>query len=388
MARDHITRLRRWALVHKWSSLVCTAFMLLFCLTGLPLVFGDELQELLSDEPPVANLPSGTPRANLDRIVSAARERRPQDHVWYVFVDDEDHEVAVGMLPAPEADPKTARRLRFDARTGGLLNESEPSEVRPLTFLDLMLRLHRDLFAGLAGELFLGFMGLVFVAAVVSGGVLYAPFARRQEFGVLRRASRRLWWLDLHNMLGVVTLAWALVVGATGVMNELSQPLFALWQRTDVAEMLKPYRGQSVPEVSSFSSAQAAFDLAARTLPDRRPTSVVFPNGRIGSPHHYLIWTRGNAALTARLFTPVLVEVVSGKLSAVVEMPWYLRTLQVSRPLHFGDYGGLPLKIIWALLDLVTIVVLGSGLYLWLSRRRSPIELRLREVAATPESAR
>lgn len=388
MARDHITRLRRWALVHKWSSLVCTAFLLLFCLTGLPLVFGDELQELLSDEPPVANLPSGTPRANLDRIVSAARERRPQDHVWYVFVDDEDHEVAVGMLPAPEADPKTARRLRFDARTGGLLNEIEPSEVRPLTFLDLMLRLHRDLFAGLAGELFLGFMGLVFVAAVVSGGVLYAPFARRQEFGLLRRASQRLWWLDLHNMLGVVTLAWALVVGATGVMNELSQPLFALWQRADVAEMLKPYRGQSVPEVSSFSSAQAAFDLAARTLPDRRPTSVVFPNGRIGSPHHYLIWTRGNAALTARLFTPVLVEVVSGKLSAIVEMPWYLRTLQVSRPLHFGDYGGLPLKIIWALLDLVTIAVLGSGLYLWLSRRRSPIELRLREVAATPESAR
>jgi len=388
MARDDIARLRRWALVHKWSSLVCTVFLLQFCLTGLPLVFGDELQALLSDEPPVADLPSGTPRANLDRIVSAARERRPQDHVWYVFVDDEDHEVAVGMLPAPEADPKTARRLRFDARTGGLLNEIEPSEVRPLTFLDLMLRLHRDLFAGLAGELFLGFMGLVFVVAVVSGGVLYAPFARRQEFGVLRRASRRLWWLDLHNMLGVVTIAWALVVGATGVMNELSQPLFAIWQRTDVAEMLKPYRGQSVPEASSFSSAQAAFDLAARTLPDRHPTSVVFPNGRIGSPHHYLIWTRGNAALTARLFTPVLVEVVSGKLSAVVEMPWYLRTLQVSRPLHFGDYGGLPLKIIWALLDLVTIVVLGSGLYLWLSRRRSPIELRLREVAATPESAR
>jgi uncharacterized iron-regulated membrane protein len=46
----------------------------------------------------------------------------------------------------------------------------------------------------------------------------------------------------------------------------------------------------------------------------------------------------------------------------------------VSRPLHFGDYGGLPLKIIWALFDLVTIVILGSGLYLWLSRRASTEE--------------
>ncbi len=150
------------------------------------------------------------------------------------------------------------------------MNEIEPTDVRPLTFLDLMLRLHRDLFADLPGELFLGFMGLVFVVAVVSGGVLYAPFARRQKFGELRGASRRLWWLDLHNMLGVVTIAWAVVVGATGVMNELSRPLFAVWQRTDVAEMLKPYRGQSVPEAASFSSVQAAFDLAAKTLPDRR----------------------------------------------------------------------------------------------------------------------
>ena len=46
-----------------------------------------------------------------------------------------------------------------------------------------------------------------------------------------------------------------------------------------------------------------------------------------------------------------------------------LQDVQLSRPLHFGDYGGLPLKIIWVLLDLVTIFLLGSGLYLWLTRR-------------------
>jgi uncharacterized iron-regulated membrane protein len=29
----------------------------------------------------------------------------------------------------------------------------------------------------------------------------------------------------------------------------------------------------------------------------------------------------------------------------------------------------MPMKIIWALLDIATIVVLGSGLYLWFKRR-------------------
>jgi uncharacterized iron-regulated membrane protein len=45
-------------------------------------------------------------------------------------------------------------------------------------------------------------------------------------------------------------------------------------------------------------------------------------------------------------------------------------TLLLSQPLHFGDYGGMPLKIIWALLDLLTIVILITGLYLWYVRRR------------------
>jgi uncharacterized iron-regulated membrane protein len=30
----------------------------------------------------------------------------------------------------------------------------------------------------------------------------------------------------------------------------------------------------------------------------------------------------------------------------------------------------MPLKVIWALLDVMTITVIGSGLYLWLARRR------------------
>ncbi|MDP2381153.1 MAG: PepSY-associated TM helix domain-containing protein, partial [Pseudohongiella sp.] len=33
--------------------------------------------------------------------------------------------------------------------------------------------------------------------------------------------------------------------------------------------------------------------------------------------------------------------------------------------LHFGDYGGLPMQIIWAILNIFTMIVLGSGLYLW-----------------------
>jgi hypothetical protein len=30
-----------------------------------------------------------------------------------------------------------------------------------------------------------------------------------------------------------------------------------------------------------------------------------------------------------------------------VSLPWYIHAIECSRPLHFGDYGGIPLKIMW-----------------------------------------
>jgi uncharacterized iron-regulated membrane protein len=77
---------------------------------------------------------------------------------------------------------------------------------------------------------------------------------------------------------------------------------------------------------------------------------------------------RGNQPLTSRLLKPVLLDGASGEATDMRELPLYLKALFVSQPLHFGDYAGLPLKIIWAILDAVTIVVIGSGLYLWGAR--------------------
>lgn len=39
--------LKHWLWLHRWSSLVCTLFLLLLCLTGLPLVFQEEIEHAL-----------------------------------------------------------------------------------------------------------------------------------------------------------------------------------------------------------------------------------------------------------------------------------------------------------------------------------------------------
>jgi uncharacterized iron-regulated membrane protein len=369
--------IKRWLFLHRWSSLICTLFLLLLCLTGLPLIFGDEIDGWLNPHPPYENLPANTHMANLDSIVHTTRARYPHEVLTYLFIDDDEPQIIANLSSSwkeftqPHSD--STHYIRFDGRTGKLLEDVGAKTAGKKTFIGTMLDLHRSLCTGPGGELFLAFMALLFVLALVSGVVIYSPFMKKMDFGTIRKdRSRRLKWLDLHNLLGIVTLAWTLVVGGTGLLNELSTPLFGLWQATDVKAMLEPYRSKPVPTPEEWHSVQAAFDTAHQAAPGMTITSLVFPGSPYGSPRHYLLWSHGNTTLRSRLFSPILVDARTGALSAVVKMPWYLRALEVSRPLHFGDYGGMPLKIIWTLFDLLTIVLLISGLYLWWKRRKSP----------------
>src|SRR3546814_12748036 len=86
-------------------------------------------------------------------------------------------------------------------------------------------------------------MGLLFVVAIITGVAVYGPLMRKLDFGTVRRQrSSRVKWLDLHNLLGIVTLTWALAVGITGVINTTADLLMLYWQRDQLAEMVRPYQ--------------------------------------------------------------------------------------------------------------------------------------------------
>jgi uncharacterized iron-regulated membrane protein len=368
--------IRTWYGVHKWTSLVCTAFLLLLCVTGLPLIFHHEIDHLLGNEFEPAALPADVPKAPLDRVVAEGSARYPAEFVQFVFWDrDEPELVFLSMAPSRDANPQNNRILVLDGRSAEVLGEPKLQEG----FMYIMLKLHTDMFAGLPGKLFLGFMGLLFVIAIVSGVVVYGPFMRKLDFGTVRKdRAARIKWLDLHNLLGIVTITWALVVGGTGVINTWVDLAIQFWRVDQLAAMVAPYRDK--PPLVELGSLDAAVATARRAAPDMTPATVAFPGSLFSSNHHYAVFMRGDAPLTARLLKPALIDAQTGALTDTRDLPWYMTALLVSQPLHFGDYGGMPMKIIWAVLDVITIVVLGSGLYLWLRRPR------VRREAEAPEA--
>jgi uncharacterized iron-regulated membrane protein len=360
--------LRLWAWLHKWSSLVCTVFMLLLCLTGLPLIFAHEISHLTGKAVELPEIRAHDGRlVTLDAVVAAARARHPDRVVQYALPDDEDARLWYVTMTPTLASTDDYRSVAVDRRTGQVLAEPRFYEG----FMYWMARLHIDLFAGLAGKLFLGFMGLLLVIAIVSGVVLYAPFMRKLDFGAVRQdRGPRTRWLDLHNLLGIVTLVWALVVGATGVINTWADLVIKYWQYDQLSSLLAPYQGQPLVPEAERAPLQRTLTAAQSHLADRKLSFIAFPGTAYSSPHHITYFMKGDTPLTSRLLQPVLVDARSAEVSVAPELPWYVTALLVSQPLHFGDYGGLPMKIIWALLDMATVIVLGSGLYLWIKKRR------------------
>lgn len=365
------TTIKNWFNIHKWTSLISTIFLLMLCITGLPLIFTEEIDHMLEDDIEIA-APANGKEASVDMVIRAGMDHLPGNEMKYAFWDEKHHpgQVFLTMADSSEAPIEADHYLTMNAKTATVL-ENPPNEM---TFMLLMYYLHVEMLAGIPGKLFLGLMGTLFFVAIISGVVLYGPIMKKYDFGMIRaQKSKRLKWLDLHNLLGIVTLVWASVVGLTGVINTLADPAIQLWRANDLAEMVADYKDQpkAKGELASLDDAIAKAEEAA---PDMEVSFVAFPGTLYSSSHHYAIYLIGNTPLTSRIIKPALIDAKTGEFTAIRDLPWYLKTILISQPFHFGDYGGLPMKILWTIFDLATIVVLISGLYLWFARRKAKSE--------------
>lgn len=375
------TIIRTWFNIHKWTSLVCTAFLLMLCFTGLPLIFYEEIDHLLEDEVEVTAVTAGAPKYSKDMVLQNAMNELPGKEVKYIFWDKKDHpgQMFVTLADSSEAPIEADHYITMDERTAKVL-EAAPNE---LDFMLIMYYLHVDMFAGLPGKLFLGFMGLLFIVAIISGVVLYGPIMKRFDFGMVRtEKSSRLKWLDLHNLLGIVTLAWASIVGLTGVINTLADPALDMWRSSELADMVSAYKDKPKVE-GTLSSLDLALSKAEEVAPGMEVSFVAYPGTLYSSKHHYAVYLVGTSPLTSRIIKPALIDAKTGELTDIRDLPWYLKTILISQPFHFGDYGGMPMKILWAIFDIATIIVLVSGLYLWIARRKAKAEQLARLIASS-----
>jgi uncharacterized iron-regulated membrane protein len=186
-------------------------------------------------------------------------------------------------------------------------------------------------------------------------------------FGMLRRGPARLGWIDIHKALGAATFLWNLVIATTGVLLALGTFLIQFYQFTELASL----KGDAAQRTSATAFLPIDRDMArvSQQPPGLQLSSVSLPGSEFAGPNHYLVLLHGTSPVESRLLTLALVDAASGEVRTS-KLPWYLKAVLIAEPLHFGDYGGLPLKVVWVMFSLITIALTGSGAVVWIARRR------------------
>lgn len=348
--------MRRWSGLHRWSSLVCTGFLALLCVTGLPLIFHEEIDHWLD---PRRAEQRADPRP-LDELVQAGGRAHPGRVVQFIVWEPQSPDrLILSMGTSATAYPSTNVNVVVDQATGLPIDENAGGGV-----MDWVLKLHGQLLVGPMGPPVLGLVALAFLCSVISGVMLYAPFMRRLAFGTIRRdKGTRIRRVDRHNLIGIVLAAWLLVVGGTGWVNAWGGYIFQIWRSSAMAPMAPMAADQAVAR--PVVSPQQALAQAVEAIPGSVPAIIAYPGSLMADGGHYAVYLRGRSAIDSRLMKAALIDTQTGAFASAPPTPWYIDTLLLAQPLHFGDYGGLALKLVWAVLDLLAIAVLWSGLRLW-----------------------
>ncbi|MFT3907052.1 MAG: PepSY-associated TM helix domain-containing protein [Steroidobacteraceae bacterium] len=361
-------RLNLW--LHRWRSLLATLPFLILCLSGTVLIFHDEVDAVLGVVP-VEQAGANMQHLPLAQSVRNVLAAFPDERVVSVSIDEEEHPGVALLVTVPKDERGFDHyKLRYTRLADAQLVANAAAKPTN-TLTGFLLELHSKWFLGMPGELLGALIALLVVLSLLSGMVVYWPHVKKVAFGLLRRGrGPRLRQLDLHNTIGAVVLGWALVVSVTGFLLGFGTLLQGVWQQTELMALQRQHSGVAVDRLHPPVDVDRAHAAALAAMPAGwHVISVVFPDTAFSTNRHYTVLV-GGQGLDERLFRVALVDAASGQVPAVVELPWYLKAIALAEPLHFGDYGGLPLKILWTACTWLTLFITANGAWLWWDRRR------------------
>lgn len=383
-------RKRLWQ-IHSWMGLVAGVALLVIGVTGSLLVFAKELETVFN--PRFMRVEQvQEQRCSMDELLAAANGELPEYEIagWLIRHDDPGLADVLYMIRHGTDEWRVGT---LDPYTGKIL--ATPREYTA-TLTGWLLELHYKLFADHTGMMATALLAVLLCGLGVTGLWLYRDFWR--NFVRLRwRASGRIFFSDVHKTVGISSVVFNLVLGFTG----------AYWNFTHViGEWINGEHEQ--PKVvnrmyGNSISLERIIEEGERRVPGFRANFLSLPN-EPGAP--ITLWGKVQSSnpLRGTYGSTVVFDAQSGAFKQAHDIRkagLWAQFVDMFEPVHYGNFGGWPVKILWCAGGLTPGVLAVSGFVIWWKRRRKhslhdPVELgsevviprrtTLREAAAKVES--
>jgi len=221
--------------VHLWLAILLGIYIVVISVSGSAVVFRREMSRTL--------VPNQVPSTEGVRLtgdaLAEALERVYADAVVVRFSEPRRPNGTVSVLL--ERDGKEDGRL-FDPYAGVDMGSNYPTGLRVLEWL---VSLHDDLLGGFTGRKVNGAAGILVVALVLSGAVIWWPGKARWRRSLYATPGMRRPMWHLHSALGfwvfLLLFNWAL----TGVYMAFPGPFEALidWLDRNPEDLVRPGEG-------------------------------------------------------------------------------------------------------------------------------------------------
>lgn len=349
------TKIRQWTFqLHSWCGLALGLYAIVIGLSGAVLVWQDELEA--AEYPHFHTGPGGkistAPDAALATVRTAFPEGRPISLTWpnpgtpfwmsYVLLGSE------------------AREVYVDPSSGQVVGVRDPRAG----WVGWLGRLHTNLLGGSLGRRINTYAACLLLGLCVTGAVLWWP-----RKGLWRIDWSGGWWKffwQAHHVVGVTSVLFIALLSVTGTYFYWSaayvRAVSAVFART--AEPRVGNTAGSVLRMASFESAALA---AFPGVPIHRIAVVEQANQAVRVTY------REAAPEEFHLVSTVFLHPVTGEVllrNPLARRPAGDTILTWFSALHFGVFGGWPVKVLWSVLSLSLPLLAVSGFWIWWGRLR------------------
>ena len=240
-------------------------------------------------------------------------------------------------------------------QTGKVLQSRGSKDIKN-NFMSWVAVLHNSFHLGKTGEWLLGFFSAVFLMSIITGIILY----RKKITPVLLFKKEVFNKINLHQLIGVYAVLFNLLIGVTGFWMQR----YVFKKEFYVADNYTPVLKTS-PRL--FYNLDAAYKNLQKQYPDFTGSVIYFAQSKKSKTAIYGS-CKTNSFIHSKRFADVIFLDSTGSISKtafVNDIAPSGRYDIINAQIHYGQYGGLLLKIIYSLLGLASGLLSITGFLLW-----------------------
>jgi uncharacterized iron-regulated membrane protein len=333
--------------------MIAGAFMVVLAVTGSIIAFEPELDRLL--HPHLSHVKQGGRILSLVEIGEAVSKKYGEEPV-------------VAHLPASSPDfPAQVILSRGVVSVNQYTGEVLGIRTRGQTVLGFTRALHVRLAAGDIGRNILSWSSVTLLISLASGLYLWWP---RKRVRIRGPWWSRLFWFDLHNSFGILSLLPLLVLAATGIVIGFED---------EVSPLLDEVHGRNSPHSSKSETRSESRRIGTEITPDRAvaiasaqlPGAVAY---RVQMPRYGGLYVVALAYADNRIASErnsISIDPWEGRIVAMNLSTGFSpreRFMAANEAIHTGSIFGMPTRILAALASFVLSLQVVSGLLIWIRR--------------------